>query len=271
MKFIDTHCHIQEIVSDGDPDDVAQAKWFKAGITEVSEVIDESKKAGVSAMMTVGCSLADSKRAIELTEQHENVFASIGIHPHEAKLHQESKAQDDFRALASIPGVKAVGECGLDYFYEHSPKSIQVKLLEFQLQVAVDNNLPVIFHVREAFADFWPILANFPTISGVLHSFTDSMATMERAVERGLYIGQNGIITFTRDQNQLDMSRSIPLDKLLLETDAPFLTPKPYRGTICKPKHVVDTARFLSVLRGESLEELARTTTHNAKELFRLS
>jgi len=122
--------------------------------------------------------------------------------------------------------------------------------------------------LREAFDDFWPIFESYKGIRGVLHSFTDTQANLERALSHGLYIGVNGIVTFTKSQVQIDMYRSVPLQNLLLETDAPFLTPTPYRGTICEPKHVLLTAKFVSTLRHESLQELAAATTANARRLF---
>ena len=141
-------------------------------------------------------------------------------------------------------------------------------MLQFQLKLAQKHNLPVIFHVREAFDDFWPILEQFEGIRGVLHSFTDSEANMKKAVQKGLYIGVNGIATFAKQQDQLDMYRMIPIENLLLETDAPFLTPVPFRGKICEPKHVALTAEFLSSLRGETVSEISETTTQNAEKLF---
>ena len=123
---------------------------------------------------------------------------------------------------------------------------------------------------REAFDDFWPIFDNFKGLRGILHSFTASNAIMDKALGRGLYIGLNGIMTFSRQSEQLAMARAVPLENLVLETDAPFLTPTPYRGKICEPKHVAVTAEFLRDLRGETLEQLAAATTHNAKELLRL-
>lgn len=271
MEFFDTHCHIHEITQDNNPDDLVQSKWFKAGITDAQQVIAEAKKVNVHNLTVVGCSLRDSKQAVELAARHDNCHASIGIHPHEAKDHKDVATKHDFTELASVKEVVAIGECGLDYFYEHSPKADQAELLEFQLDLAKKHDLPVIFHVREAFDDFWPILSNFRGLRGVLHSFTDSTANVDKAIKSGLYIGLNGIMTFTKDQNQLEMAKNVPLENLVIETDAPFLTPAPHRGKICTPKHVVETAKFLSQLRGESLERLAAATTHNAKELFRLS
>jgi len=165
----------------------------------------------------------------------------------------------------------AIGECGLDYYYNHSPKEKQRQLFEFQLHLAQKYDLPVIFHVREAFDDFFAILEHFEGIRGVVHSFTSNQAVLDKILQKGLYIGLNGIMTFTTDQAQLAAAKVVPIEKLLLETDAPFLTPRPFRGTICQPKHVRNVAEFLSELRNESLETLSQATTQNAKRLFNVN
>ena len=161
-----------------------------------------------------------------------------------------------------------LGECGLDYYYENSPKEAQKAILRFQLELAQKHSLPVIFHVREAFDDFWPIVDEYKGIRGVIHSFTSTTRVLDEILQRGLYVGLNGIITFTKQPEQLAMAKAVPLEKLVLETDAPFLTPSPYRGTICLPKHVRTTAEFLADLRGEPLSAIADSTTRNARMLF---
>jgi TatD DNase family protein len=163
-----------------------------------------------------------------------------------------------------------VGETGLDYYYTHSPREAQEAMLRFQIELALAHDLPLIFHVREAFDDFWPIFESYQGARGVLHSFTDSVSNLERALSHGLYIGVNGIATFARQESQRVMYRTIPQRSLLLETDAPFLTPTPFRGTINEPKYTSVVAEFLSELRGEDLAELAATTTSNARDLFHL-
>lgn len=267
MEFIDTHCHIQSAgLEVGEPS--TQEMWAKAG-TSVDEIVARAQGAGVARMICVGCDVEDSSLAVETVKSRENLYASIGIHPHEAmKFVNHQEALERFSGLATESKVVAVGECGLDYFYTHSPREEQIKILEFQLSLAQKHNLPVIFHVRDAFDDFWPIFDNFKGLRAVLHSFTDNHANMLQAVQRGLYIGVNGIATFAKQQSQLDVYRSIPLENLLLETDAPFLTPVPFRGTICEPKHVVLTADFLSSLRGDTVAEISEATTRNAEKLF---
>lgn len=222
-------------------------------------------------MLCVGCRLEDSQAAIEFAAQYDGIWASIGLHPHEASgyVGEQSKLQQ-FRNLATAKKVVAIGEIGLDYYYEHSPKSAQQKLLRFQLDVAKENDLPVIFHVRDAFDDFWQIFDAYEGIRGVVHSFTATEKELDQILQRGLYVGLNGIMTFTRDPAQLKAAQKVPLDRLVLETDAPFLTPVPFRGTICEPRHVVETATFLATIRGEDLEILAAATTKNAQGLFRI-
>ena len=266
-SFFDTHCHVHEIEAALTP---VHDKWFADKNARSAEsVLAAAREAGVTRLLTIGTTLADSELAVAFAQKHEGVWTSIGIHPHEAKDHLGRDTQARFAALASLPKVVAVGECGLDYFYGHSPKEDQAAVLRFQLELALEHSLPLSFHVREAFDDFWPIFESYQGVRGVLHSFTDSQENMERAVAHGLYIGVNGIATFTRDEAQIVTYRTIPQHLLLLETDAPFLTPKPFRGKVCEPKHVVHTAEFLAELRGTTVNELAVTTTTNARKLFK--
>lgn len=268
IELFDTHCHIQSAGVAGGERHTSQL-WDKAGDVSLDDILKRADDAGVKTMMCVGCDLDDSRLAVETVKSRENLYASIGIHPHEAANYSGEKAAlQEFANLAIEDKVMAVGECGLDYFYEHSPKKDQIELLKFQIELALEHNLPMVFHVREAFDDFWPIFDSYEGIRGVLHSFTDTQANLDKAVARGLFIGVNGIATFAKDEKQREMYREIPLENLVLETDAPFLTPVPYRGNICEPYHVETTANFLKDLRGEDLETLAVATTSNAKQLF---
>ncbi|HVA11414.1 MAG TPA: TatD family hydrolase, partial [Candidatus Dormibacteraeota bacterium] len=176
--------------------------------------------------------------------------------------------KEQFAKLLEQQKVVAVGECGLDYYYDHSPKTDQIELLRYQIELALKTGLPLIFHVREAYDDFWPIFDDYKAMRGVLHSYTDSAANLEKALKRGLFIGVNGIATFTKNPQQLDVYRSVPLTSLLLETDAPFLSPAPFRGKTNEPKQVSVIAEFLAALRKIKPEELASATTANARELF---
>lgn len=234
-------------------------------------MIKEAAAIGVDRLVCVGTTLEDSKAAIKFAQDRENCWATIGIHPHEAADHL--KNPETFKAFAGLADeakVVAIGEAGLDFYYNHSPKAEQIKLLRLQLELAQKHDLPLVFHVRDAFDDFWPIFDEYKSLKGVIHSFTSNKAVLKEILERGLYVGLNGIMTFTKSQDQLAAAKAVPLSKLLLETDAPFLTPTPFRGTICEPKHVRVTAEFLAKLRGESLEQITEATTQNAKTLFGL-
>jgi len=263
--LFDTHCHLHEAVQRVTP---VYDKWHSKGPVDPDKILQTARDAGVEYITCVGTTLADSQLAVEFVRERPDMWASIGIHPHEAHEHLSETEQKAFASLVAEPKVVAIGECGLDHFYTHSPKEEQLKLLEFQLELAQKHDLPLIFHVREAFDDFWPLFERFKGLKGVLHSFTDNRANLDRALAHGLFIGVNGISTFTKDPAQLAMYRQIPLQKLLLETDAPFLTPTPYRGTICEPRHVAVTAEFAANLRGETFEQITAATTTNAFELF---
>ncbi|GAC1388157.1 MAG: TatD family hydrolase [Candidatus Saccharimonadales bacterium] len=266
-ELIDTHCHIHQ--ADGLESNMVSQKWAQAGITSPEPLITSAKKeAGVSHMICVGCTLADSQQAIELATKHLGCWASIGIHPHEATAHVPKTMQRAFADLLSCERVIAIGECGLDYYYNHSVKIDQESILRFQLELAVQYRLPVIFHVREAFDDFWKIYDDYNGLRGVIHSFTADRSVLDQVLSRGLYCGLNGIVTFTKDPDQRAVIKAIPLDMMLLETDAPFLTPVPYRGTICQPKHVRITAEYLARLREEAPATIAQVTTENARQLF---
>lgn len=247
--FIDSHCHIHDL------------QFYPEGR---EDVYVRSIEAGV-AMLCIGTSEADSREAVQFVQNRPDTWAVVGVHPHDTK----DGWQDIGRLLSEKPSkIVGIGEIGLDYFYNHSPREVQLQALEEQLQWASDYKLPVSFHVREAYEDFWPVLDNFPSIRGVLHSFTDTQTTLDRALEQGLYIGVNGISTFTKDAAQQMMFRQIPLEKMLLETDAPFLTPKPFRGKVNEPAFVKHVAEFHAYERNLSLQEVAKATTANARELF---
>lgn len=270
MEFVDTHCHIHEAGTNKTGDQFMRDKWDKGGFTDPKALIANALKSEVTKLLCVGCTLADSQMAVALAQKDAHCWATIGIHPHEAKDHLDATSQATFATLVTERKVVAIGECGLDYYYSHSPKVDQIKLLKFQLELAQKHRLPMIFHIRDAFEDFWPVYDSYRGIRGVVHSFSSSLRDLDDIVSRGLYVGLNGIMTFTKSPDQLEAAQKVPLDRLLLETDAPFLTPVPFRGKVGEPKYVRTVAEFLSQLRGESLEALAHATTHNAIGLFNL-
>lgn len=252
MELIDTHTHPHMAGYE-----LPLPKFFAA-----------AELAGVTKMICVGTDATDSASAIALAERHSECAASVGLHPHEAK--KGVLELERLEALLPHPKVVAIGECGLDYYYDHSPRASQARTLQKQLEIAKKHDLPLIFHVRDAFSDFFEIIDDYSGVRGVVHSFSADRPTLEQCLERGLHIGLNGIMTFTKDQEQLTAARAIPLDKLLLETDSPFLTPHPYRGIVNGSAHVRTVAEFLCNLRGETLEELAAATTANARGLFKI-
>lgn len=268
MELVDTHCHIQSAgLSKGDRG--TRELWAKEASLTGDALVSRATAACVTRLLCVGCDLEDSQLAIDFAQKHDTCWATIGLHPHEAQHYagQQDK-MGEFAALVTQPKVVAIGECGFDFYYTHSPKEAQLEVLKFQLELAVKHDLPLIFHVRDAFDDFWPVFDNYSGLRGVLHSFTDTGDNLAKALERGLYIGVNGIATFSKDSEQLEVYKSIPLRNLLLETDAPFLTPTPYRGSINEPKRVANVSDFMANLRGESREKLAAETTNNALTLF---
>lgn len=271
MQLFDTHCHIHEAWRSVNGADATAERWAKAGNPPANDIIARALDAGVQRMICVGTTLPDSELSVEFVAEREHVWASIGLHPHEAKDYANFPDKlEKFTKLAKKPKVVAVGECGLDYFYNHSDTADQEKVLRFQIELALQHDLPMIFHVREAFDDFWRIFDDYKNIRGVVHSFSATKKELEQILARGLYVGLNGIMTFTKNEAQLDAAKAVPADRLLLETDAPFLTPAPFRATMCEPKHVRVTAEFLANLRGQSLDELAAAATNNARFLFGL-
>ena len=196
--LIDTHCHIHE----------------SSYPLDAIEVLKRAREAGVEKLICVGTNEQSSFEAVAFATTHNNVFASIGVHPHDTKdgwsnLTDSVKLDDK---------VVAIGEIGLDYFYNHSTREVQIDALQAQIELALKHDLPIIFHVREAFDDFWPIFDNFRGIRGELHSFTDTQNSLEAGLKRGLYVGVNGISTFTKDEAQRSLFHTIPLDRLRLET-----------------------------------------------------
>ena len=251
--IIDTHCHIHEPYE-----------------LPVDDVLARAVESGVSKMICVGTSEESSVQAIDFALSHpeEGVFSAIGVHPHETS--------EGYRAIADLASGKperlvAIGEIGLDLFYTNSPKEVQIEALKFQLEIAQRYDLPVIFHVREAFDDFWPIFDSFSGLRGVLHSFTDSAENLQEALKRGLFIGVNGISTFTKIESQKAVFDSVPLENIVFETDAPFLTPVPYRGKINEPAYVRKVLEYHAERRGLTPGELADISSRNAIKLFNLS
>ena len=248
--LVDTHAHIH----------------FEQYAGEVDRVIHRAHEAGVGKIITVGVNTQDSRKAVELAQMYENVWATVGIHPHEAN--EAEQGRDYIKDLASGRKVVAIGECGLDFFKSHTSHEEQEKALRLQVELAVEMNLPLVFHVRDAFAKFFEIMNDYPDAKGVVHSFTAGQREMEQAVDRGFLIALNGIMTFTKDDSQLEAAKQVPLSHLILETDCPFLSPAPHRGKQNEPARITDIAAFIAELRQEPVAVVAHHSTHNAEKFF---
>ncbi len=252
--LIDTHSHIQL-------DDYQ---------TNRDEVLSRARQARVS-MMAVGVDVPSSVAAIELAKQHNDVFATVGLHPHDAAGEKGEIATEDLATiikLAEDPTALAIGECGLDYHYNNSPKDIQIDIFKQQIELALRLDKPMVWHVRDAFADFFNVIDQYPGVRGIVHCFTGTQSEMQQAVERGFYIAYNGIMTFTKDSAQLETVKATPLNHIVLETDCPWLAPKSHRGRPNEPAYIVEIAQFLADLRGEDYDDFCDATTANAKTIL---
>ncbi|HAK89270.1 MAG TPA: radical SAM protein [Nitrospiraceae bacterium] len=248
--MIDTHCHLEMRPFDDDREDVIKRA-----------------KENLEAVITIGSDFEGSKGAVALAEKYDFVYASVGIHPHDAKDFNDN-IFNQIKAWAKNPKVVAIGETGLDYHYDHSPRDVQKEIFIKQLGYAVESGMPAIIHSREAKEDTLKILKESRVSKGVLHCFSGDMETAEKAMEMGLYISFAGTITFKKALQIQEIAKVIPDEYLLIETDAPYLAPEPFRGKRNEPAFVKHTAEFIAKLRGVSLEDIDRITTLNAKRLF---
>ncbi len=258
--FIDSHAHIDGEEYDADRD----------------EVVARARAGGVRAILNVGTGDPHSgtlERAVEVAGQYENVYAAVGVHPHDARLFDERAAERIARLVESSPRVIAWGEIGLDYHYDHSPRDVQREVFVGQLRMARDAGLPVIIHSREADQDTVDILkteSGGVAPGGVMHCFGGSLGMAESVLELGLMISFAGNVTFKKAENLREVARHVPLDRLLIETDCPYLTPVPFRGRRNEPARVVEVARCLAELYGVEPEEIGRVTSNNFQRFFDL-
>ena len=252
--YIDSHCHLN----------------YKGLVEEQEEVLARARAAGVSAMLNISTRANEWDEVIGLAERESDVWASVGIHPHEADIHPDVETST-LVDRAGHPRVVGIGESGLDYYYDKSDRDRQRASFRAHIAAARETGLPIIVHTRDAEDDTHQILAEEMEkgpFTGVIHCFTASADFGRKALDLGLYISISGIVTFKNARDLQDAAREIPADRLLIETDSPFLAPVPHRGKPCEPAFVADTARFLAELRGEPLEQLAETTSANFRTLF---
>ncbi len=255
--FIDSHCHIDGPEYDADRE----------------EVIARARDAGVTTMLNVGTGDPHSgaiNRAVDLAEKQEGVYAAVGVHPHDAKLFDDEAERLLLDLVRQSQRVIAWGEIGLDYHYDHSPRDVQREVFRRQLRLAGEVNLPVVIHSREADDETTTILREelADHQRGVLHCFGGSLAMAQNAIDLGFFISFAGNLTFKKAEDLREVARHLPLERLLIETDCPYLTPVPFRGRRNEPARVVETAQCLAALHGKDVEEIGRVTSENFARLF---
>lgn len=252
--LIDSHCHLE----------------YKGLVEDQAGVLDRARGAGVVGFLSISTRQREWDQVIATAEREPDVWASVGIHPHEADGHADM-GEAALLAAAAHPRVIAIGETGLDYYYDHSDRETQQSLFRRHIAVSRATGLPIIIHTRDAEADTAAILRDemeqgaFPAL---IHCFTASVGFARIVLDLGLTISLSGIVTFKNARDLQEIAAEIPEDRLLVETDAPFLAPVPNRGKVCEPAFVADTARFVADLRGVPVEALAETTTANFRRLF---
>ena len=252
--LIDSHCHLE----------------YKGLVEDQDAVLDRARAAGVGGFLSISTRQREWAQVVATTERHDDIWASVGIHPHEADGHADL-CEAALLAAAEHPRVIAIGETGLDYYYDHSDRAMQQALFRRHIAVSRQTGLPLIIHTRDAEADTAAILTEemeqgaFPAL---IHCFTASAEFGAKMLDLGLTISISGIVTFKNAKDLQAVAAQVPEDRLLVETDAPFLAPVPHRGKVCEPSFVADTARFVADLRGTSAEALAEVTTANFLKLF---
>ena len=254
MSLIDSHCHLQ----------------YEGLVDQQAAVLERARGAGVTGMLNISTRRSEWGAVIATAAREPDVWASVGIHPHEADVHADL-GREALLEAATHPKVIGIGESGLDYYYDKSDRAVQRDLFRMHIGVARETGLPIIIHTRDAEDDTAGILDEemgkgaFPAL---IHCFTASAEFARKVLDLGLSISLSGIVTFKNARDLQEIARDLPAERLLVETDSPFLAPVPHRGRPCEPAFVHDTAQFLAELRGESIEDLSATTSRNFFELF---
>jgi TatD DNase family protein len=254
MTLIDSHCHLN----------------YEGLAERQNEVLDAARARGVGGFLNISTRQREWEAVVATAERNADVWATIGVHPHEADAHPDLGASALIEA-AQHPKVVAIGECGLDYYYDKSDRAAQRDRFQSHIEAARATGLPLVVHTRDAEDDTAGMLASEVGkggVRGVLHCFTGSAQLAKTALDLGFFISMSGIVTFKNARELQETAKSIPADRLLVETDSPFLAPVPHRGKTCEPAFVADTAAFIAALRGEGPEDVARRTTDNFFALF---
>lgn len=260
--LVDSHCHLDRLKLDK----LDAANSFQSG-GSLDQVIAEAHECGVKHMLCVGIDMNNAPTVKQIAEQYDTVYASVGVHPLDV---ENTASREELVAAAQHPKVVAIGETGLDYYYSEESKPVQQDSLILHLDVAKALDLPVIIHTRDAKEDTLALLEAHACkeSAGVLHCFTEDWDMAQRAMELGFYISFSGIVTFKNAKALQEVALNMPLERMLVETDSPYLTPTPYRGKANFPKYTREVAEFIAVLRGESVEVIAEQTTENFFRLF---
>lgn len=254
--LVDTHCHLD----------------FPDFAAELDEVVARARRAGVERMVTIGTYISRFPQVLAVAERFDDIYCTVGVHPHQAADEAPLLTVERLVALSDHPKVVGIGETGLDYFYDKSPRDIQQESFRRHIRACLETGLPLVVHTRDADADILRIVreeAAGTGLQGLLHCFSSSAQLAEDAVEFGFYISLSGIITFKKSEDLRETVRRLPLDRLLVETDAPYLAPVPHRGKRNEPAFVAHTAAALAELTGVAPAEMARRTTENFFRLFR--
>ena len=244
--FIDTHCHLTDEYDGG-----------------IDTVITHAKKAGVGTLICATAEGVDIKDALKIAETHENIFVTAGIHPDHIDLNPNDFLREE---VLSHPRVVGVGEIGLDYHYTPETRDAQIKLFESQLEIAYKHNLPVAIHTRDADNDTMAILTD--KYFGVMHCFTSTWELAKVMLDRGFYFSASGILTFKNANEIRETFAKIPMDRIVIETDSPYCAPVPYRGRVCEPAFIIETARVLAQIKNLQIEELEKILFENTKKLY---
>jgi len=252
--LFDTHAHMDDRAFNADRE----------------ELLRELPNRQIGLLMNPGCDLESSRRAVALAERFPWIYAAVGSHP-DAAGRMDDALLDEYRRLAQSPKVKAIGEIGLDHHYEDIPRDQQQRCFRAQMELAQELNLPVIVHEREAHEDGMTIVSEFPQVSGVFHCYSGSAELAKWLVERGWYIGFTGVLTFKNARKAVEVASSIPLERIVLETDCPYMAPEPFRGRRNDPGYLYRMAERLAELRNLPVEEIHRITMENGKRLYRIS
>ena len=252
--LFDTHAHMDDRAFDADRE----------------ELLTTLPQQGITLLMNPGCSLESSKNASLLSQKYDYIYAAVGSHPDVADEVNEAVLEEYRKLCKQNPKIKAIGEIGLDYHYEDIPREIQLKAFRAQMELARELELPVIVHEREAHEDGMSVVREFPQVSGVFHCYSGSAEMARQLVDKGWYIGFTGVLTFKNARKAVEVASSIPLERIVLETDCPYMSPEPFRGKRNDPGKLYRMAEKLAEIRGLSVDEIHAVTVENGKRLYRI-